>query len=399
MKKGSLWISLIVIIVFSLVPVKVLAAPEESGNWYEEIERLIMDQMKDLNTQDWQPYLKYVEQEDSRILGGESANEIIRNLITGQFSFTWQDFLNYVVRVFFQEFNLNLTLMAKIIVIALICSVFKNMNDSFKDSSVGEIGYYVCYGVIIILIIQSFLPILAVGKAGIEKMSGFMQILFPVLLGLLTAMGNFTSATILQPAIGVLIGTVGSVLTNIVFPLISLSAVVTLVNHISERVQIQKLGKLLNNLCTWTLAFVFTIFIGVLTIQGAMTSTFDGISIRTAKFAIGTFVPIVGKMFSESVDLIIGCSLLLKNAIGVAGLIIIALLCLAPAIKIFSLLFLYRLVSALLEPITDNRITECLSGIAKVLSVLLITVLGIALMFFLTVALMIGTGNTSMMLR
>ncbi|NLC43893.1 MAG: stage III sporulation protein AE, partial [Clostridiales bacterium] len=111
------------------------------------------------------------------------------------------------------------------------------------------------------------------------------------------------------------------------------------------------------------------------------------------------FIPIVGKMFSESVDLIVGCSLLLKNAIGVAGLIIIALLCLAPAIKIFSLLFLYRLVSALLEPITDNRITECLSGIAKVLSVLLITVLGIALMFFLTVALMIGTGNTSMMLR
>lgn len=399
MKKGTLWISLIIVFLFSLIPVKALATPEDNGNWYEEIEKIIMDQMDSLNTQDWQPYLKYVEQEESQILAGESAKEIIRNLITGQFSFTWQDFINYIVGVFFREFNLNLTLMAKIIVIALICSVFKNMNDSFKDSSVGEIGYYVCYAIIIILIIQSFLPILAVGKTGIEKMSGFMQLLFPILLGLLTAMGNFTSASILQPAIGVLIGTVGSVLTNVVFPLISLSAVVTLVNQISERVQIQKLGKLLNNLCTWTLAFLFTIFIGVLTIQGAMTSTFDGISIRTAKFAIGTFVPIVGKMLSESVDLIIGCSLLLKNAVGVAGLIILALLSLAPAIKIFSLLFLYRLVSALLEPITDNRITECLSGIAKVLSVLLITVLGIALMFFLTVTIMIGTGNTSMMLR
>ena len=166
MKKGNPWILIIIVMAFCLVPVQALAAPENGGNWYDEIEKLIMDQMKDLNTQDWEPYLKYVELEDNQILAGESANEIIRNLITGQFSFTWQDFLNYVVRVFFQEFNLNMTLMAKIIVIALICSIFKNMNDSFKDSSVGEIGYFVCYGIIIILIIQSFLPILALGKQG-----------------------------------------------------------------------------------------------------------------------------------------------------------------------------------------------------------------------------------------
>lgn len=398
MKKGIL-ISLIVALVFCFVPAEILATSEESGNWYDEIEKLILDQMGDLNIQNWEPYLKYVEQEGGHILSGESASDIIKSLLTGQFSFTWQDFLSHIISVFFTEFILNLKLMAKIIVIALICSIFKNMNDSFKDSSVGEIGYFVCYGIIIIVIIQSFIPILAVGRTGIERMSGFMQLLFPILLGLLTAMGNFTSVTILQPAIAVLISTVGSVLTNIIFPLISLSAVVTLVNHISERVQIQKLGKLLNNLCTWTLTLIFTIFIGVLTIQGAMTSTFDGISIRTAKFAIGTFVPIVGKMFSESVDLIISCSLLLKNAVGAAGLIIISLLCLAPALKIFTLLLLYRLVSALLEPISDTRITDCLSGIAKVLSVLLITILGIALMFFLTVTLMIGTGNTSMMLR
>ncbi|MDD2503882.1 MAG: stage III sporulation protein AE [Clostridia bacterium] len=397
--KKIIWIPLIVMFSFFLFPADVLAAVEENGNWYEEIEKLIGEQLNDLNIQNWEPYLKYVESEEFSILEGESAKEMIRNLLTGQFSFTWQDFLNNVVRIFFRELHLNLTLMAKIIVIALICSIFRNFNDSFNNSSVGEIGYYVCYAIIIILLIQSFLPILAIGRTAIEKMSGFMQLLFPVLLGLLTAMGNFTSVTILQPAIAVLIGTVGSVLTNLVFPLISLSAVITMVNHVSERVQIQKLGKLLNNLCTWILAFIFTIFVGVLTIQGAMTSTFDGISIRTAKFAIGTFVPVVGKMFSESLDIIVGCSLLLKNAAGIAGLIIISLLCLAPAVKIFTLLFLYKLISALLEPVSDKRITECISGIAKVLSVLLITVLGIALMFFLTVTLMIGTGNTSMMLR
>ena len=397
MKKG-LTLLLFIMILF-LNPVGTSAAAPDEGNWYEGIENLINQQLKDIQVNDWEPYLKYIDQEGTDIFMGESAKEIIRNLLTGNFSFTWQDFLDHIVSLFFREFNQNLMLMIKIIVIGVVCSILHNMNNSFQNPSVGEMGYYVCYAVVMILIIQSFLSILTVGRTGIERMSGFMQLLFPILLGLLTAMGNFTSVTLMQPAIGILIGTVGSVLTNVVFPLITLSAVVTLVNHISDRVQIQKLGKLLNNLCTWTLAFVFTIFIGVLTIQGAMTAAFDGISIRTAKFAIDTFVPIVGKMFSQSLDTVIGCSLLLKNAIGAAGLLVVVLLCLAPAVKILSLLLIYKLAGALLEPITDKRITDCLSGIGSVLNVLLITVLGIALMFFLTITLMISTGNTTVMLR
>ena len=144
---------------------------------------------------------------------------------------------------------------------------------------------------------------------------------------------------------------------------------------------------------------IFTIFISVLAIQGALTASIDGISIRTAKFAVDTFVPIVGKMFSQSLDTIVGCALLVKNAVGAAGLIILVLICLAPAVKIFSLLFLYKLAGALLEPITDERIVESLNGIGNVLSILLITVLGIAIMFFMTVALLIATGNTAVMLR
>jgi len=98
-----------------------------------------------------------------------------------------------------------------------------------------------------------------------------------------------------------------------------------------------------------------------------------------------------------------GFTLRLQHLIDTYGLDSFAvdafLLCLAPAVKIFSLLFLYKLAGALLEPITDKRITDCLGGIGNVLSILLITVLGIALMFFLTVTLMIGTGNTTVMLR
>jgi stage III sporulation protein AE len=375
------------------------ASPQDSSDRTESFEELVTDQLNDLDTNNWEPFLKYIQDQGTDLFGGESAKDIINNLLTGQFSFSWEDILDSLSRSFFKEFRLNLLLMAKIIVLAVLCSIFRNMNDSFNNPSVGEIGYFACYSIVVILIIQSLISILAVGSTGIEQMSGFMQILLPALLALLTAMGSFATSSVMQPAVGVLVGMVGTVLKNIMLPLLTLSAVVTLVNYISERVQIQKLGKLLNNLCTWTLTFIFTIFIGVLTIQGAMTSSFDGISYRTARFALDTFVPIVGKMFSQSVDTIIGCSLLLKNAVGVTGLIIIGLLSLSPGMKILSLMLLYKLSGALLEPITDKRISDCLNGIGSVMNVLFITVMGIALMFFLTIALIIGTGNASVMLR
>ena len=362
-------IAMAVFLTLILFAAPAYAAPDESGNQAESLEDIMADQLDELDTREWEPFLKDIQDQGTDLFDGESAGEVIRSLVTGQFSFRWKDVLELVARSFFREFRLNLALMAKIIVIAVLCGIFRNMNDSFDNSSVGEIGYFVCYGIVVILILQSLTSILEVGKAGIERMSGFMQILMPVLLALLAAVGSPATSSVMQPAVGVLAGTVGALLKNIMLPLITLSAVVSLVNNISESVQIQKLGKLLNNLCVWILTFIFTIFVGVLTVQGAMTSSFDGISIRTAKFALDTFVPVVGKMFSQSLDTIIGCSLLLKNAVGVAGLIVIGLQCLAPGLKILSLMLLYKLSGALLEPITDKRIVECLNGIGSALIV------------------------------
>ena len=388
---------LTMLLVLALFVSPAYAAPAESENREADPEDILTDQIDELNTADWEPYWKALQDQGMDISEGKSAKEMIRKLVTGQFTLGWKDILDRILDVFFREFRPNLMLMAKIIVIATLCGLFKNMNDSFRNPSVGEVAYFACYSIIVILILQSLMSALEIGKTGIEQMTEFMQVLYPILLAMLTAVGNVTTSSVLQPAVGVLVGIVGTLLKDIMIPLITLSAVVHLISYISDRVQIKKLGKLLNQISVWILGFVFTIFVGVLTIQGAMTSSFDGLSVRTAKFALDQFVPVVGKMLSQSMDTIIGCSILLKNAAGVTGLIILGMLCLAPGMKILTLMLLYKLSSALLEPITDQRIVDCLDGIGSVLNVLFITVVGIALMFFLTVALIIGTGNASLM--
>ncbi len=369
------------------------------GEVMQTFEKIVMEQLDYLDTTQWDVFLKELDAQGSNLVNETSARELIGKLVTGRFNFSMQGLMRTLTNLFFHELLYNMGLMAKILVISVLCGILRHMKDSFENPSVGEISYFVCYMVVVILVIQSLTSILQVGRHAIDMMVRFMQMLFPALMALLLAMGSFATSAVMQPAIALLVGVISTFLKNTMLPLIMLSAVITIINHIGSKVQLSRLGKLINNLCTWTLGGVFTIFIGVLSVQGVMAASFDGISIRTAKYAINTFVPIVGGMFSQTLDTIVGCSLLVKNAVGVAGMLLIAFMCLVPGIKILALMMIFKLSGALLEPITDPRITECLNNIGNLLTLLFVTVMGIAVMFFMTLTLIIGTGNISVMLR
>lgn len=105
----------------------------------------------------------------------------------------------------------------------------------------------------------------------------------------------------------------------------------------------------------WTLGFGFTVFIGVMTVQGVSAAAVDGVSIRTAKYAMDNFIPIVGGMFADTVDTLVGCSLIVQNAVGVLGLILLLGALAAPLLRTVATMFLYRAASALLQPIGDSR--------------------------------------------
>ena len=323
---------------------------------------------------------------------------MIVKILNGDFEFDWKEIFQSIGKILFREISYSLSLVIKILAIAIITGALGNFKTSFSNSSVGELAWIISYIMIIILVIQSVTIALDTGKNAIDHMTSFMSLIFPVLLALLIGMGGIASSSILQPATVILSNVTGIFLRNVMIPLIFLSTILILVSNINENISLGGLSKLIKNACGWTLGIIFTIFVGVISIQGILAASFDGVSIRTTKYAIEAFVPVVGKMFSQTVDMVIGCSLILKNAVGVVGLIIAAAICLYPALKIISNCDL-QAMRALLEPISDKRVVTCMNEIAGVLSMLFITVAGIAIMFFMTIALLVGVGNITIMMR
>jgi stage III sporulation protein AE len=211
--------------------------------------------------------------------------------------------------------------------------------------------------------------------------------------------GSIASVAFFHPVILFLVNTSGLLIKNFVLPLLFLSALLSIVSTMSEHHKVTQLAKLLRNIGIGTLAVFFTVFLGVMSVQGATAAVADGITIKTAKFITGNFIPVVGRMFTDATDTVMSASILLKNSVGIIGVIILLLLAVFPAIKVLILAFIYNIAAALLQPLGGGPIVECLGIIGKSVMFIFAALMTVSIMFFLAITIIIAAGNVTMMVR
>ncbi len=188
-------------------------------------------------------------------------------------------------------------------------------------------------------------------------------------------------------------------LRDIILPLVLVCGALTIVSNISERMQVKRLAALIKSACSWITGIVFTVYVAISSIQGMTAASIDGISIRAAKYTIDRMVPIAGKMMSDTVDTVLSCTLLIKNAVGVAAIIICIVTVLAPVIQVLVNVFIFRASAAVLEPVADKRLVNCFTELSGVMVLVLVVLLSVGLMLIITVGLLMSAGNTNIMMR
>lgn len=163
--------------------------------------------------------------------------------------------------------------------------------------------------------------------------------------------------------------------------------------------QIEKLSKFLKSSVVWVLGIVLTIFVGVVSLEGTLSSSVDGITAKTAKSAVSTIIPVVGKVLGDVVDSVLGCGIILKNAIGLIGVIIVIGICIIPIIKIATMCIMYSLASAVVQPIADDKIVKVLDEMGGVFKLLLGILCSLSVMLIVGITLVIKISNSGMMYR
>ncbi len=246
---------------------------------------------------------------------------------------------------------------------------------------------------------SNFADIIALAKTTIQNLVGFSYSLLPILLTLMMTTGNIVSAGAVQPIILFLITFIGNIITGLLLPLILIGTALSIISKVSDKVQIDKLSKYFKSSVVWILGVCLTIFVGVLSLEGTLTSSVDGVTAKTAKAAVSNFIPVVGKILGDAVDTVIGCSNILKNAVGIVGVIVVIGICVLPIIKLTILTATYYIAGALCQPIADDKIVSLLSGMGDTFKVLLAMLISVSVMLVIGITLVVKISNSGLMYR
>lgn len=399
MKQRLQLIPMIVLILFFLFIPSVQASQDKQNTSIPLSPTELVDNQ--LKTMDLSELKQYWEDITSKYGGflPESQKGSLYDFIKGDKKFSLQQWGQGILKFTFQEFIANGKLLGSLIMLTVFSMFLQSMQNAFEKSSVSKIAYAIVFMVLVILALNSFHIAINYANETIGTMISFVLALIPLLLAIVAATGGIVSAAFFHPVILFLMNTSGVLIQYVILPLLFLATLLSIVSTMSENYKVTQLAQLLRNWSIGLMGLFLTVFLGVISVQGASAAVTDGVTIRTAKFITGNFIPVIGRMFTDATDTVVSASALLKNTIGIAGVAILLIIVAFPAIKILMIAFIYKFAAAVLQPLGGGPIITCLDIISKSV-IYVFAALGIvSLMFFLSITVIVAAGNLTMMMR
>lgn len=376
-------ILLLTLLIFLLVP-----------NVSFSTETIVEDQMKALNLG---TFIEESRKYTNEVFPELDVQELITKSLTGKVDNGI--FYKALLRLLGKELVSNITVLGSVLIIIVIHSILKSISGNLGNENTSQVAYFVEYILIITLIIGSFGIIIINIKNTITNLVDFMNNLVPILIALIVATGQVASSTLLQPILIFAVIFLGNIINLVILPIVTMIMILNIASNLSDKIQIGNLSKFFTSSITWFLGFVITVFVGLLSLEGTLTSSVDGITVKGIKSVASTFIPVVGKALGDSVDTVLGATTLIKNAIGFVGIIIVIGICALPIIRLTITSLLYSLVGAISEPIADKKIVTIINQMAGIFKILLGIMFFVAVLLIIGIALTLKISNVSLMYR
>lgn len=357
----------------------------------EELEIETEKQLDDLDFSDLETYIDSLESSVKDMFSGSFVGKV-ESLINGEY-IEGDSFLSSVFSLLWDGLLDFLPIIASIIAISILGGMVGNLKPNTGGKSIGNIIHFVTYGIVIVFLGTTLVELIALTSKTLTSLKSLMDMIFPVLLTLLTAVGGSVSVGLYQPAIALLGNIFISLITYFLMPLFIFSIVFSIVGNLSNNVKLDKFVAFLQGTFKWSIGLLFTLFLGFITIQGISASAVDGLSIRTAKYTIKSYVPIVGGYVSDGLSIIMASSMLIKNAVGTAGLLLILFSVISPVISLILFMLSLRFMAGIIEPVGDRKTANFVSDISKSMSMLIALIVAVSFMYMVMTGLIMMSAN------
>lgn len=295
---------------------------------------------------------------------------LLREILSGEFDFSLAAMKERFAEAAFGEFRVQGRLLAQLLVVVLLSAVLKQLSDSFQGKAVGEMGFYICYMVLIVVILSSFYEI---SSGVVERMRGICEIfgaMLPLFLLLSVSGGNPLQSAWMGSAIIGGSAALEAAVSHILLPAILLAISLELADHLSERPILGKFAELLRQCIGWGMKGAAMAFMLLLSIQKIGGGALQGLAAKTAKIAVGA-VPIVGDVMGGAVEMTAAVAGTLRSGTLAAAAIFLLLLCIPIVVKLVVILLIFKLTAAAAEFICEERLVESIAAAGEYTGLLL----------------------------
>ena len=342
-------------------------------------------------------FIKETEQYTDEFFDDIDISDTLNSAITGKIDNN--KIFKKILKIFGNEMVASIKTLVAVLTIVLIHSILKAITDNSETSDISKIIYYVQYILIVTIVMTNFSDLIKTIANTIQNLVGFMNSLIPLLITLMIYTGNIATSGLLEPIIIFVIEFIANIIVTLILPSVSIITALIIVSKLSNKVQISRITKFLKSSIIWFLGIILTVFVGVISLEGTLSSSIDGITAKTAKAAVSSMIPVVGKILGDSVDSVLGCGLVLKNALGVIGVVIIVGISIMPVLKLAILTIMYNISSAIIEPLADEKIVKLLGEIGDIFKLLLAILCSVSVLLIVGITLVIKISNSGMMYR
>lgn len=355
----------------------------------DELSDTILDQMNNIDLSELDKYFDSL----GTIPEGKDIYTVVVDLLNGRYDGDYDSIIQYLFSTLLVKIKDMLPTMVALVAIAIFCGVMQNLRSGFSSEGVSDVIFFACFSCVVLMLSKSVIGFYNETKSTIENLSSLSAATSPIILTLMTAVGANVSASVYTPTVAFLAGTIMNLALTVLLPMIGTIAIFSTVSSLTGNLNLTKFADCANSIVKWIIGITITVFTLFMSVQGITSATFDGVSIKAAKYTISNSIPIVGGLLRDGFDIVVAGSVLIKNAVGVSVIIALFYTIVAPITGMIAFSLLLKIVCAVSESVSDARISNVCNVMSKFVTYLIAITLMVGLMFFIIVLLMIFSAN------
>ncbi|HIZ82408.1 MAG TPA: stage III sporulation protein AE [Candidatus Mediterraneibacter pullistercoris] len=311
--------------------------------------------------------------------------DVLSALMTGDIEETGSIFFSFLRDQISYEFDYNRKSLVYVLLVAITAAVFSNFAGAFQNRQISDISFYITYMLLITLCLTSF----QTSAAGLEDRLGslldFMRVLCPSYFLAVAFASGTTTSLFFYNVILFLIFAVEFLIVRFLLPVINIYIMVRVLGNLTGEDFLSEFADLIRKIVTWALRSLLACVVGINVIQGLLAPAIDAVK-RSALTRTAEAIPWVGNALGGAAEVVLGTAVLIKNGIGMAGALIAVAICAVPILQMILMAFMYKLAAALVQPVSDKRITACISGVSEGYEIMVRVIFTVGVLFLLTIA-------------